>query len=60
LIYAYTCTLPHFLLRTNTVKPAHKDHSREPENVALMSSCTSCTGKNYMHYSLKGKIWLPW
>ena len=30
-----------FALVTNTVKPQYKGHSRETENVAFMSSCTS-------------------
>ena len=28
----------------NTVKPVYKGHSREPENVAFMSSCPLYTG----------------
>jgi hypothetical protein len=28
----------------NTVKPAYKGHSMEPENVAFMSSCPLYTG----------------
>jgi hypothetical protein len=31
-----------------TVKPVYKGHSREPGNVAFMSSCPLYTGKNYM------------
>jgi hypothetical protein len=30
--------------RLCTVKPVHKGHSREPENVAFMSSCLLYTG----------------
>ena len=35
-----------FLLKNkkNTVKPVYKDHSREPENVAIISSCPLYTG----------------
>ena len=40
-------------------EPVYKGHSREPENVAFMSSCSLYTGLNYMHYSLIGKIRLP-
>ena len=36
--------------------PVYKGHSREPENVAFMSSCPLYTGYNYMHYSLMGKM----
>ena len=32
------------LNNSNTVKPVYKDHSREPENVAFMSSCPLYTG----------------
>jgi hypothetical protein len=38
------------LLSGTTVKPVFKGHSREPENVAFMSSC---------HYSLLGEMILP-
>jgi hypothetical protein len=41
------------------LKPVYKGHSREPENVAFMSSCPLYTGLNYMHYSLIGKMRLP-
>ena len=34
----------------NAVKTVCKRHSREPEHVALMSSCPLYTGQNYMHY----------
>ena len=46
-------TSPHI------VKPVYKGHSREPENVAFMSSSTLYTGKYYVHYSLMGKMRLP-
>jgi len=36
-----------------------KGHSKKPENVAFMSSCRLYTGQNYMHYSLMGKMRLP-
>ena len=42
-----------------TVKPVYKGHSKEPENVAFISSCPLCTGYDYMHYSLMGKMRLP-
>jgi hypothetical protein len=29
----------HIIILGNTVRPVYKDHSREPENVAFMSSC---------------------
>ena len=38
-----------------TVKPVYKGHSREPDNVAFMSSCPLYRGYNYMHYSLMGE-----
>ena len=38
------------------VKPVYKGHTREPENVAFMSSCPSYAGENYMRYSLMGKM----
>jgi hypothetical protein len=41
------------------VKPVNEGHSKEPENVAFMSSCPLYTGYNYMHYSLMGKMRLP-
>ena len=41
------------------VKLIYKEHSMEPENVFLMSSCPLYTGHNYMHYSLKRKMRLP-
>jgi hypothetical protein len=41
----------------NIVKTVYKGHSRESENVSFMSSCTLYTG--YTHYSLKGKMRLP-
>ena len=44
----------------HTVKPVYKGHSREPKNVAFMSSCSLYTGWNYMHYSLMGKMKLPY
>jgi len=31
----------------------------EPGNVAFMISCSLYTGESYMHYSLMGKIILP-
>jgi hypothetical protein len=37
----------------NTVKPVYKGHSKEPENVPFIY------GLNYIHYSLMGKIILP-
>jgi hypothetical protein len=43
----------------HTVEPVYKGHSREPENVAFMSSCPSYTGKQYMHYWSMGKIDCP-
>ena len=43
----------------HTVEPVCKGHSREPENVAFMSSCPSYTGKKYMHYWSMGKIDCP-
>jgi hypothetical protein len=48
---SYKWLLFHF---ANTVKHVNKGHSREPENVACMSSCFLYTGWNYMHYSLMG------
>jgi hypothetical protein len=42
-----------------THKYVYKGHTREPENVAFMSSCPLHTGYNYMHYSLMGKLRLP-
>jgi len=42
-----------------TVKPVYEDHSREPENMSFMSSCPLYTGKDYMHFSLMGKMRLP-
>ena len=47
------------LLLLYTVKPhlsVYNRHSREPENVPFMNSCPLYTGKNYMYYSLMGKI----
>jgi hypothetical protein len=35
---------PPFLNVLLTVKPVHKGHSMEPENVAIMSSCPIYTG----------------
>ena len=50
----------HYIQGTScTVKPVYKGHSREPENVAFMSSCPLYTGSNYMHYSIMGKMRLP-
>ena len=46
-------------MNRSSVKPVYKGHSREPENVAFMSSYSLYTGKNYMHYSLMGKLRLP-
>jgi hypothetical protein len=43
----------------NTVKPVYKGHSREPGNVHFISSCPLYTGQDYMHYSLMGKMKLP-
>jgi len=43
----------------HTVKSVYKGHSKEPENVAFMSSWPLYTGSNYMHYSLMGKMTLP-
>jgi hypothetical protein len=42
-----------------TVKPVYQGHTREPENVAFMSSYPLYTGYNYMHYSLMGKMRMP-
>ena len=42
-----------------TIKLYVKGHSKEPENVAFMSSFTLYTGKYYVHYSLMGKMRLP-
>jgi len=41
------------------IKPVHKGHSREPENVAFMSSYPLYIGYNYMHCSFMGKMTLP-
>jgi hypothetical protein len=46
-------------LPRNIVKYVYKGHSREHENVAIMSSCPLHIGYNYMHYSLMGKSSLP-
>jgi hypothetical protein len=46
-------------LFTYTVKPVYKGHSREPAIVPFMSSFPLYTGNNYMHYSLMGKMRLP-
>ena len=37
----------------------YKNHSREPENVAFMSSLPFIYRYNYIHYSLMGKMRLP-
>ena len=34
------------------VRPFYKKHSREPENVVLISSCPLYTGYNYMYNAL--------
>jgi hypothetical protein len=38
------------ILHRSTVKPVYKDHYKEPENVAFISSCPLNTGLNYMHF----------
>ena len=49
-------TLKYTLLEAKLV---YKSHSREPENVAFMNSRTFYTSKHYMHYSVMGKMRLP-
>ena len=43
----------------STVRPVYKGHSREPGNVVFISSCPLYTGLNNIHYSLMGKMKLP-
>ena len=43
----------------NAFKPVYKGHSREPGNVPFIGSCPLYTGQDYMHYSLMGKMRLP-
>ena len=40
--YSHNQYVGHLLL--NIVKPVYKGHTREPENVAFMSSCPLYTG----------------
>ena len=42
--------------KKNTFKSVYKVYLRESQNVAFMNSCPLCTGWNYMHYSLIGKM----
>ena len=39
---------PIKLVFSNTVKPVYKGNSREPENVAFISSCPLYTGYNFV------------
>ena len=44
---------------TYSVKAVFKGHPEEPENVAFMSCCLLYTGYDCIHYSLIGKMKLP-
>jgi len=65
LLRIYICvvsqvTLVYTLVITlSTVNPVYKCHSKEPENVAVMSSCHLYAGYNYCTISLMGKMRLP-
>ena len=56
---ASALTLTCIWLIRYSVRPVYKGHSGETEIVPLMISCPLYTGQNYMHFSLKGTIWLP-
>jgi len=59
MVHARSEHLSYVTLFHCTVKAVYKGNSREPKNVAFMSSCPLYTGLNYMHYSLMGKMRLP-